>query len=119
MRWIVLAFVVGCGASQASSESASEPPPAPTVTGSEARELVAEGAFLLDVTPPPRNAQSAIEGRVNIPLPELRDRLDEVPRDRVVVVYCYGGRGSPRAGAILQAEGYDVYVLGARSRWDE
>ena len=94
-------------------------PPAPRIDGAEARALVANGAFLLDVTPPPRNARSELEGRVNIPLPQLRDRLDEVPRDRVVVAYCLGGRGSPRAGAILRSEGYDVRVLGARDRFFE
>lgn len=88
------------------------------MTGHEARALVAEGAFLLDVTRADRATESVIEGRINIPLPELADRLAEVPRDRVVVVYCLNGRGSPRAGALLQAEGYDVRVLGARANWD-
>ena len=94
-------------------------PPARTISGAEARALVADGAFLLDVTPPPRNERSEIEGRTNIPLPQLRGRLSEVPRDRPVVAYCLGGQGSPRAGALLQSEGYDVYVLGARDRWFE
>ena len=35
------------------------------------------------------------------------------------MVYCYGGRGSPRAGAMLQAAGYDVVVMGPRSAWFE
>lgn len=102
----------------ATSSGAEELPAAPTVTGAEARALVADGAFLLDVTRADRAGESEIEGRTNIPFPELRDRMAEVPRDRVVVVYCLNGRGSPRAGALLQAEGYDVRVLGARANWD-
>lgn len=81
--------------------------------------MVADGAFLLDVTPPPRNEASGIEGATNIPFPELTERMSEIPRDRPVVVYCFGERASPRAGAMLQAEGYDVHVMGARSHWDE
>ena len=91
-----------CGGAQSAgsttSRESAELPPAPTVTGAEARALVEAGAFLLDVTPPPRNERSGIEGAINIPLPELRDRMSEVPRDRVIVAYCLGGRGSPRAG---------------------
>ncbi|MCA9606836.1 MAG: hypothetical protein KC619_14620 [Myxococcales bacterium] len=94
-------------------------PPAPTVTGAEARQLVADGALLLDVTPNERADQSLIEGRTHIPLPELASRMSELPRDRVIVVYCFGGRGSPVAGARLQAEGFDVRVMGARAHWDE
>ncbi|MCA9613465.1 MAG: rhodanese-like domain-containing protein [Sandaracinus sp.] len=121
---LALFLALGC----ASSEPAEAPstttsgneelPAAPTLTGPEARALVADGAFLLDVTRADRAGESFVEGRTNIPLPELRDRLAEVPRDRIVVVYCLNGRGSPRAGALLQAEGYDVRVLGARANWD-
>jgi len=102
----------------ATSSGSEELPAAPTVTGSEARALVAARAFLLDVSRAERAAESFLEGRTNIPFAELRDRLNEIPRDRVVVVYCLNGRGSPRAGALLQSEGYDVRVLGARANWD-
>ena len=105
--------------SESTAGSTEELPPAPTVTGAEARERVAAGAILLDVTPAVRAEQSMIEGRTHIPLPELADRMSELPQDQPIVVYCYGGRGSPRAGAMLQAEGYDVVVMGARSNWDE
>lgn len=131
--WMVVATglttvaAAGCGGSGSGSGSTSEDtsagaealPPAPTVSGAEARQMVADGALLLDVTPAPRNAESHIEGATNIPLPELADRMNEVPRDRPIVVYCFGGRGSPQAGAMLQAEGYDVHVMGARSHWEE
>lgn len=118
------ALALGCGGSAddaggSSTAGGEELPPAPTISGDEARRLVADGAFLLDVTPPPRNADSQIEGATNIPLPELRERMSEVPRDRPVVAYCRGGRGSPRAGAILLNEGYDVRVMGAMTNWPE
>ena len=120
---VVLGLASGCGGSgpdePARDDSAgAEVPAAPTVTGAEARALVAAGAMLLDVTPPRRAAESELEGRVHIPLDELAARMDELPRDRVIVVYCLGGGGSPVAGARLAARGYDVRVLGARANWD-
>ena len=110
---LCLAAIAGCGATQEGT-----PLPEPDVSGEEARALVAGGAVLLDVTPTDRAARSEIEGRTHIPLPELADRLDELPRDRPIVVYCLGGRGSPRAARLLRDEGFDARLLGARSRWD-
>ncbi len=121
-----VALAIGCGGGGAPAEETADTagaeaslPPAPTVTGPEARQLVSDGAILLDVTPPARAEQSLIDGRTHIPLAELEARMGELPRDRVIVVYCYGGRGSPVAGARLQAEGFDVRVMGARAHWDE
>lgn len=93
-------------------------PDAPRVTGAEARAMVQGGAVLLDVTPPERSDQSLIEGRTHIPLGELDARMGELPRDRDIVVYCLGGRASPRAGALLRAAGYRAFVLGAKTNWD-
>lgn len=121
--FLLLATACGGGetstAPEATAGAEDELPAAPTVSGPEARALVAAGALLLDVTPNERAAQSAIEGRTHIPLPELAGRLDELPRDRTIVVYCLGGRGSPVAGARLQAQGFDVRVMGARAHWDD
>jgi rhodanese-related sulfurtransferase len=129
----MLLVFTACGGGASETESRSEVAAAtggapssgdeavltPDITGAEARELVANGAFLLDVTPSPRNEQSAIEGRTNIPLPELERRMSEVPRDRTVIVYCFGGRGSPNAAQMLRDAGYtDVRLLGAMENWN-
>ena len=118
------------GAASSSSESSSssssgvaatagsEALPTPDIEGAEAQRLVAEGAFLLDVTPAPFNEQTMIEGRINIPLPELEGRMAEVPRDRPVIVYCAGGGGSPVAVRTLRDAGYtNVRLLGAMANW--
>ena len=116
--------VVACGGS--SPEGSSTPgatesaaTEAPRVTGAEARQMVASGAVLLDVTPAPRAERSLIEGRTHIPLDELEGRLAELPRDRDIVVYCLGGGRSPRAGALLRERGYQAFVMGAKSTWDD
>ena len=43
-----------------------------------------DGGFLLDVRNPPELAVEQVPGAVNIPLPELRARLGELPRDREI-----------------------------------
>ena len=114
---LALLVLAGCGSAQPATNR-SAPDLEPDIGGEEARALVAEGAVLLDVTPASRAEGSFIEGRTHIPLPELEERLDELPRDRTIVVYCFGGRGSPRAAALLRERGFDVRLLGARARWD-
>jgi rhodanese-related sulfurtransferase/DNA-binding transcriptional ArsR family regulator len=46
--------------------------------------------LVLDVRPAEEHAAGHLPGAVSIPLPELRRRLRELPRDREVVAYCRG-----------------------------
>lgn len=73
------------------------------------RDLLAlkEGeAFLLDVRTEEEFALSAIPGAVNIPLDELRDRIDEIPKDKPIHVYCAVGIRGNIASRILAQRGY-------------
>ena len=45
-------------------------------------------------------------GAVMIPLAELQDRLDELPTDREIVVYCRTGARSASAARMLAEEGF-------------
>ena len=65
-----------------------------------------EGQFLLDVRTPAEVAAGAIPGAVNVPIDELRDRLDEIPRDREVIAYCRTGVRSYIACRILTQHGF-------------
>lgn len=86
--------------------------------GPTARKLVAEGAQLIDVRTPMEFRQGHIKGALNIPVDELNRRVDEVARDRTVVVYCRSGARSSRAAAMLQGEGItNVRDLGPISAW--
>lgn len=51
-----------------------------------------------------------IEGSLNIPLNELRDRADEVPTDKPVVVHCAGGFRSAAGSSILETKLKDTKV---------
>jgi rhodanese-related sulfurtransferase len=60
--------------------------------------------LVVDVRTSSEHAQGKIPGSVNIPIDELRDRLDEIPRDRRVVVHCQVGmRGYLATRILLQA----------------
>ena len=68
----------------------------------------AEPPFLLDVRQPHEWDIVNLEagGAVMIPLAELPDRLDELPTDREIVVYCRTGARSDVAARMLAEEGF-------------
>ena len=67
--------------------------------------------FLLDTRTPYEVMKGKIDGFVNIPLDELRGRLDEIPKDKPVYVHCHSGLRSYLACRILTGNGYDCYNL--------
>lgn len=108
----------GTTAAPMSAAADLELPRAPAVSGTDAHQFVSYGAVLLDVTPTIHADESAVDGRISIPMDELRGRMSELPRDRTIVVYCLTGEDTARAAAVLMAEGYNAHDLGARARWD-
>ncbi|MDA8340954.1 MAG: MBL fold metallo-hydrolase [Actinomycetota bacterium] len=84
-----------------------------------ARELGKDEApFLLDVREPEEVAAWAIPGIVNIPLGQLQDRLDEIPRDRQVVAVCASGNRSGVAASVLAGIGFDTAnLVGGMQAW--
>ena len=65
------------------------------------------GEFLLDVRDQDEVEElGMLGGAVNIPLGELRDRLEEVPRDREVIAYCQRGQRGYLATCLLKGSGY-------------
>lgn len=66
----------------------------------------------MNVLPAAIFAKDSIPGSVNIPLDELRNRLGEVPRDRLVVVVCRHGQTAYNAYRILVNNGFNARVLG-------
>lgn len=76
------------------------------------RELVEEGAFIVDVREEYEYKRGHVKGSVNIPLSTLRKRLSEIPRDRPVYLHCRTGQRSYNAVMALQNLGYDqVYNI--------
>jgi len=62
--------------------------------------------FLLDVRTEEEFSLSTIKGSVNIPVDEIRSRLDEIPRDKIVVIFCQVGLRGYVAERILKQKGF-------------
>ena len=78
----------------------------------DVENLARDGSvFLLDTRTPFEVMQGKIDGFVNIPLDELRERIDEIPKDKPVYVHCHSGLRSYLACRILTGNGYDCYNL--------
>jgi len=73
----------------------------------EVRDLVEQKAVILDVREKPEYEQGHITGATLIPLSELRQRVDEIPKDQPVYIHCRSGQRSYNACLALQARGYD------------
>jgi rhodanese-related sulfurtransferase len=69
------------------------------------------GDFVLDVRTPAEFAKGAIPNARNISVNELRNRLDELPKDRTIHAYCGVGLRSYIACRILEQNGFDVRNL--------
>ena len=70
-----------------------------------------ESVFLLDTRTPVEVSRGKIEGFINIPLDELRNRIDEIPKNKPIYVHCHSGLRSYLACCILSGNGYDCYNL--------
>ena len=73
---------------------------------------------LIDVRTPEEFTWGYIRDAINISVESLPDRLNEVPTDLPVVVYCRSGRRSAIAAEILVSAGFQpVYDLGGIQSW--
>ena len=68
--------------------------------------MLEEDAFLLDVRNATEWDHDHVPSAHHLHLGYLRDRIDEVPRDRPVLLYCGTGNRSAIAASVLQAEGF-------------
>jgi len=75
--------------------------------------MVEQGAarvVLLDVREPYERAYARIEPSIHIPMHEIPTRIDAIPRDRRVVVYCHHGHRSAVVAAYLEQRGFEDVV---------
>jgi rhodanese-related sulfurtransferase len=78
-----------------------------------------ENVFILDVRQPEEYAQGYIPKAYLIPLGELDQRLNEVPKDKYLIVVCQSGGRSAKASQLLDDNGYENAhnMLGGTSAW--
>ena len=84
----------------------------PALTWDEAQELVPEGFRFLDVRSLSEYKEGALPDALHIPVDELRERLDEIPTDLPLIIYCgVGLRGYVATRILLQLGYANVYNL--------
>jgi glyoxylase-like metal-dependent hydrolase (beta-lactamase superfamily II)/rhodanese-related sulfurtransferase len=88
--------------------------------GSLAEQLgSSEPPLVVDVRSEGEWDEGHIEGAVNVPLSQLRERLDDVPADRPLVVHCASDYRSTVAASLLRREGMEVATLvGGLAAWE-
>ena len=62
--------------------------------------------FILDVRNAPEVEVESVSGAFNIPLPQLRSRLNEIPRDKEIYVICRSAQRAYFATRILLQNGF-------------
>ncbi|HXM52203.1 MAG TPA: rhodanese-like domain-containing protein [Candidatus Binatus sp.] len=86
------------------------------------QRLAAEPApYLLDVREPWEYQEGHVPGAQLIPLGELEQRVNEVPRDRPILAICHSGQRSLAAAGYLLQLGYNSVsnVDGGTAAWIE
>jgi rhodanese-related sulfurtransferase len=83
----------------------------------EIDQLRAHGRTILDVRTDAEFAGGAIAGAINIPIDELRERIDEIP-EGPLVVYCQVGQRGHTATVLLREKGFNAVNLdGGYKTW--
>jgi rhodanese-related sulfurtransferase len=119
--WGVLALVVlGLGVvwlMSRNTTTASSMPPEISVEEAVAKQQA--GAFLLDVREPSEWNDAHIAGATLIPLGELPSRVNELPKDKEIVVVCRSGNRSAQGRDILLNAGFDqvTSMAGGLNQW--
>ena len=76
----------------------------------EVRGLVERGAYIIDVRNEDEFEEGHIKGAVNIPLGQIRKRMDEIPKDKPVYLHCRSSQRSYYALCALKGNGFDNII---------
>ena len=103
------------------SNAPSGPPPPSTIGPDEMRRLIAERAdvTIVDVRSPEsfdKQGWTTFPSATGIPLEELKDRLGELSKDKLIVTTCLKGYRSTTARDVLKANGFPRVEV---ARFDE
>ncbi len=94
-----------------------------SVDGAAAALSAADPPLVLDVRFPGEHENARISGSLHVSLSELAGRLDEVPRDRRLLVHCKTGYRSMTATSLLLRAGFHservIDVVGGIEAWIE
>ncbi|MEH7109507.1 CoA-disulfide reductase, partial [Bacillus sp. JJ1764] len=77
----------------------------------EIDEIIANGGLLIDVREPMEREFGFIEGSINIPLNDLRGKMNELPKNQPIYVSCQVGLRGYLASRILTNSGFKAINL--------
>jgi len=84
------------------------------------RLLAGETLQMIDVREDDEVAQGMISGAKHIPLGQIPERLDEIPKEGEVIMICRSGGRSMRACQYLQQFGIEcINMTGGMLQWNE
>ncbi|MCX9013026.1 MAG: rhodanese-like domain-containing protein [Candidatus Methanoperedens sp.] len=105
---LILFSVAGC-------ISTTQPPEKKytDISFQQAKEMIDSGeVFILDVRTQEEYDAGHIRGSTLIPVQVLKERLDEIPKDKKILVYCRTGGRSAQASEILVNNGFkEIYNM--------
>jgi rhodanese-related sulfurtransferase len=87
-----------------------------SVPKTDYKELVSQGAIIVDVRTPGEYKSGHIKGSINIPLDSIGNNLSKLKKDKCIICCCASGMRSGSAKSILKSKGYnEVYNGGSWS----
>jgi phage shock protein E len=127
MPLLVVAAIIACltaclGTAKKSSALPADPAAHPYASYDKLASLVSgQGSvpyLLLDVRAAEEYAEGHIKSAVNLPYDRIVAGTPDVPKDRLIIVYCRSGRRSALAAESLQKLGFsDIADFGGISNW--
>ena len=73
--------------------------------------MTSSSITLLDVRSEQEVVESSVAGSLNIPHSEIMNRLEEIPKDNEIAVFCRSGRRSAIRVEVLNKLGYDAHDI--------
>ncbi len=79
------------------------------------KELIKNGAVIIDVRSKGEFQGGHIRGAINIPLDRIQSEASKLKKDKAIITCCASGMRSSSAKSLLQAKGFEVYNGGGWS----
>ena len=116
---LLLVFIPACSFSGKVNKNASVPS---ELSPEALKKIINEkdkNYFLIDVRTPAEYKGGYIPSAMLIPYNEIEKHTQEIPRDKIVVLYCHSGRRSGIALEKLKSLGYEKLInFGGITRWN-
>src|SRR6059058_4893747 len=92
----------------------------PEISAGEAKQLIDQGAQLIDVRTDVEYEKGHIPGSTHVPLADVQRESANLDREKPVILYCRSGNRSAPAADAFAASGWDAHsVEGGLLAWAE